>query len=135
MTVGGIIENLIYIKGTRELREWEVETINEACNVLSQQKGKPMTNLDLLNTLKKTTDCIRQKYPNQVLEIRATKETFGKLAICNQAMNCGMLSLDGKIDVIIVPDTYFPDGVSHDAVLVCSKCSEPTVIFESGEML
>lgn len=135
MTVGEIIENLIYIKGTRELREWEVETINEACNVLSQQKGKPMTNLDLLNTLKKTTDCIRQKYPNQVLEIRATKEAFGKLAICNQAMNCGMLSLDGKIDVIIVPDTYFPDGVSHDAVLVCPKCSESIVNFESGEML
>ena len=66
MTVGEVIENLIYIKGTCELREWEVETINEACNALSQQKGKPMTNLDLLNTLKKTTDCIRQKYPNQV---------------------------------------------------------------------
>ena len=134
MTVGEIIENLIYIKGTRELREWEVETINEACNVLSQQKGKPMTNLDLLNTLKKTTGCIRQKYPNQVLEIRATKETFGKLAICNQAMNCGMLSLDGKIDVIIVPDTYFPDGVSLDAVLVCPKCNESTASFELGGM-
>ena len=134
MTVGEIIENLIYIKGTRELREWEVETINEACNVLSQQKGKPMTNLDSLNTLKKTTDCIRQKYPNQVLEIRATKETFGKLAICNQAMNCGMLSLDGKIDVIIVPDTYFPDGVSLDAVLVCPKCNESTASFELGGM-
>lgn len=40
MTVGEIIENLIYIKGTHELREWEVETINEACNVLSQQKGE-----------------------------------------------------------------------------------------------
>ena len=40
MTVGEIIENLIYIKGTRELREWEVETINEACNVLSQHKGE-----------------------------------------------------------------------------------------------
>ena len=134
MTVGEIIENLIYIKGTRELREWEVETINEACNVLSQQKGKPMTNLDLLNTFKKTTDCIRQKYPNQVLEIRATKETFGKLAICNQAMNCGMLSLDGKMDVIIVPDTYFPDGVSLDAVLVCPKCNESTASFELGGM-
>lgn len=134
MTVGEVIENLIYIKGTRELREWEVETINEACNALSQQKGKPMTNLDLLNTLKKTTGCIRQKYPNQVLEIRATKETFGKLAICNQAMNCGMLSLDGKIDVIIVPDTYFPDGVSLDAVLVCPKCNESTASFELGGM-
>ena len=40
MSVGEIIEHLLYIKSTRRLNEWEVDTINEACNMLEQNKEK-----------------------------------------------------------------------------------------------
>ena len=40
MSVGEIVENLIYIKSTRKLNEWEIETINEACNMLERKKEK-----------------------------------------------------------------------------------------------
>ena len=99
-----------------------------------------MTNKTVLNELEKTLDCMQQQYPNQNLEIRMTKETFEKLETCNLSKGIkdtsyGMLGLCQGTAGVIVPDTYFPYGVSPDAVLVCPKCSEPTVSFESGGML
>ena len=87
MTVGEIIENLIYIKGTRELREWEVETINEACNALSRQKENPMTKIYLFNELEKAIDFVKWQRPNQNFEIRMTKKTFEKMRMFDVPQN------------------------------------------------
>lgn len=100
-----------------------------------------MTNKTLLNELEKAFDCTRQQYPNQDLEIRMTKETFEKLEAYKfsksiENTSYGMLSSYNGADVIIVPNTYFPDGVSPNTVLVCPKCNEPEVsFFEAGGIL
>ena len=100
-----------------------------------------MTNKTVLNELEKILGCMQQQYPNQDLEIRMTKETFEKLETCNLSKSIedtsyGILSLWQGMDVIIVPDTYFPEGVSPDTVLVCSKSNEPDVgFFEVGGIL
>lgn len=99
-----------------------------------------MTDIAFLKELNKSLDCMQQQYPNQNLEIRMTKKTFEKMRILDiptniEEMSSGVLGVYGGTTVVIVPDTYFPDGVSPDAVLVCPECSESIVNFESGEML
>jgi hypothetical protein len=96
--------------------------------------------LTLLNELEKTLDCMREQYPKQDFEIRMTNKTAEKLIICDLPTDIGdaswfTLSSYKGTDVIIVPDTYFPEGVDPDTVLISPKCNEPTVSFESGEML
>lgn len=98
-----------------------------------------MTDIAFLKELNKSLDCMQQQYPNQNLEIRMTKETFEKLETCNLSKGIkdtsyGMLGLCQGTAVVIVPNTYFPDGVSLDAVLVCPKCNESTASFELGGM-
>ena len=99
-----------------------------------------MTDIAFLKELNKSLDCMQQQYPNQNLEIRMTKKTFEKMRILDMPSNIeempsGVLGLYEGTAVVIVPDTYFPDGVRPDAVLVCPKWNESTVSFESGGML
>ncbi len=100
-----------------------------------------MTNKTLLNELEKAFDCTQQQYLNQDLEIRMTKETFEKMEAYKfsksiEDTSYGMLNSYNGADVIIVPDTYFPKGVSPDTVLVSPKCNDPDVgFFEAGGIL